>query len=204
MQEQRDTVRLEAFSDGVFAIAMTLLVIELKVPSHELVGTIGLAQSLIALWPSYLAFVTSFATVLVIWVHHHWVFALIGKSDHSFLYWNGLLMLFVTLVPFPTALLAEYLLHPQARVAAHVYTATFLAISLAFDGLWRHASLRLLSANASIAKKREAAQITRQYRFGPPLYLVAFGVSFLSEAWSIATCLLLAVFFAVGGWPFKR
>ena len=97
MQEQRDTVRLEAFSDGVFAIAMTLLVIALKVPSHELVGTIGLAQSLIDLWPSYLAFVTSFATVLVIWVHHHWVFALIDKSDHSFLYWNGLLMLFVTL-----------------------------------------------------------------------------------------------------------
>lgn len=176
---------------------MTLLVIEIKVPSHELVAARGLAPALAALWPSYLAFVTSFLTILVIWVHHHLVFALIGKDDHPFLYWNGLLLLCVTFVPFPTALLAEYLLHPDARVAANLYTGTFLAISLAFAALWRHASARLLAEDASKAKRREAQQITRQYRFGAPLYLGAFGVSFFSEAWSIAACLLLAVFFAL-------
>ena len=119
MQEERETVRIEAFSDGVFAIAMTLLVIENKVPSHDLVAAKGLAQSLVALWPSYLAFLTSFVTILVIWVHNHWVFALIKRNDHPFLYWNGLLLLFVTFVPFPTALLSEYLLNPEAKVAAN-------------------------------------------------------------------------------------
>ena len=204
MHEERETERVEAFSDGVFGIAMTLLVIEIKVPSHELVAANGLAQSLAALWPSYLAFVTSFVTVLVIWVHHHWIFALINKNDHPFLYWNGLLLLFVTFVPFPTALLADYLLHPEARVAANLYTGTFLAISLAFDALWRHASIRLLSTDATSAKEIEATQITKQYRFGPPLYFGAFGVSFVSEAWSIALCLLLALFFALRVWPWIR
>jgi uncharacterized membrane protein len=201
MHEESETARVEAFSDGVFGIAMTLLVIEIKVPSHELVAAQGLAHALIGLWPSYLAFLTSFVTILVIWVHHHWVFALIMRNDHPFLYWNGLLLLFVTFVPFPTALLAEYLLHPEARVAANLYTGTFLAISLAFDTLWRHASTKLLSADETKAKKREATQITRQYRFGPPLYLLAFGVSFVSEAWSVALCLLLALFFALHGSP---
>ncbi len=192
-----DNDRIEAFSDGVFGIAMTLLVIEIKVPSHELVAARGLALSLAALWPSYLAFVISFVTVLVIWVHHHLVFALIEKNDPPFLYWNGLLLLCVTFVPFPTALLAEYLLHPDARVAANLYTGTFLAISLAFAALWRHAAARLLPGDPSSARKREARQITRQYRFGAPLYLCAFGVSFVSEAWSVALCLMLAMFFAL-------
>src|SRR5512135_586712 len=204
MHEDNETVRIEAFSDGVFGIAMTLLVIEIKVPGPELVAAHGLAHALVALWPSYLAFLTSFATILVIWVHHHWVFGLITRNDHSFLYWNGLLLFFVTFVPFPTALLAEYLLHPQARVAANLYTGTFLGISLAFDALWRHASTRLLSVDATNAKREEAAQVTRQYRFGPPLYFATFGVSFVSEEWSIALCLLLALFFALGGGSIGR
>jgi uncharacterized membrane protein len=141
--------------------------------------------------------VTSFVTILVIWVHHHLVFALIEKNDHRFLYWNGLLLLCVTFVPFPTALLAEYLLHADGKVAANLYTGTFLAISLAFSALWRHASTNLLTDDASKAKRSEARQITRQYRFGAPLYLGAFAVSFVSEAWSVAACLLLAVFFAL-------
>lgn len=199
MHEESETGRVEAFSDGVFGIAMTLLVIEIKLPAHELVEKNGLLHALIALWPSYLAFLTSFATILVIWVHHHRLFSLIARNDHPFLYWNGLVLFFVTFVPFPTALLAEYLLHPDAKVAANLYTGTFLAISLAFDALWRHASRRLLATQPTIAMKSEAAQITRRYRYGPPLYLLAFGVSFASEAWSVGLCLLLALFFALRG-----
>lgn len=204
MSEEKETVRIEAFSDGVFAIAMTLLVIEIKVPGHEVVVEHGLAQSLIALWPSYLAFFTSFVTILVIWVHHHWIFALVKRNDHLFLYWNGLLLLFVTFVPFPTALLAEFLLHPEAKLAANLYTGTFLAISLAFHVLWRHASIKLLGASVANSKNDEAALITKQYRFGPPLYFITFGVSFVSEAWSVAMCLLLALFFALRGWPVEK
>ena len=204
MNEESETVRVEAFSDGVFAIAMTLLVTAIKVPAHELVATKGLSQSLLALWPSYLAFLTSFVTILVAWVHHHWVFTLIRRVDHPFLYWNGLLLLCVTFVPFPTAVLSEYLVNPNAGMVAHLYTATFLAISLAFDALWRHASKRLLSPRQTSLKKEEAAQITKQYRFGPILYLGAFVLSFASEGWSIALCLFLPMVFALWDKLFKR
>ncbi|WP_024297610.1 TMEM175 family protein [Methylomicrobium lacus] len=202
--EEKETGRIEGFSDHVFAIAMTLLVIEIKIPSHELVAAKGLAQSLAALWPSYLAFLTSFFTILVIWVHHHWIFGLIRRIDHPFLYCNGLLLLFVAFVPFPTALIAEYSLHPDAKVAANLYTGTFLAISLTFDMLWRYASKRLLSTNSTRVKKDEAAQITKQYRFGPLLYFAIFGLSFVSETLSLALCLMLALLFALGGWPIRR
>lgn len=204
MHQGNETGRIETFSDGVFAIAITLLVIEIKVPTHEQVKTIGLVQALLDLWPSYLAFITSFATILVIWVHHHWIFVLVKKYDHLLFYLNGLLLLFVTFIPFPTALLAEYLLYHDGRVAANVYTGIFLAISLSFDMLWRHASINLLEKEARIEKKEAAIEITRHYRFGPPLYLWAFGMSFLSEPLSVAMCLLLALFFALRGWPFRQ
>jgi uncharacterized membrane protein len=195
--KESETVRIEAFSDGVFAIAMTLLVIEIKVPPHDVVAIYGLGDALLALWPSYLAFVTSFITVLVIWVHHHWIFALLRLNDHTFLYLNGLLLLCVTFVPFPTALLAEYLRHPEATIAANIYTGTFLAIAIAFDAMWRHAAKNLLPENATATNDREAVEITRQYRYGPPFYALAFAVSFFSEVLSVGLCILLAAFFAI-------
>jgi uncharacterized membrane protein len=197
MNEERETVRVEAFSDGVFAIAMTLLVTEIQVPGHRLVAAAGMPESLLALWPGYLAFLTSFATILVVWVHHHWVFTLITRVDHPFLYLNGLLLLCVTFVPFPTALLSNYLLDPGAKAVAHLYTGTFLAISLAFDALWRHASRRLLAGSQTGPKNDEAVQITKQYRFGPILYLGAFVLSFVSGPGSVVLCLFLPIAFAL-------
>lgn len=204
MHEEKETGRVEGFSDHVFAIAMTLLVIEIKIPSQEQVAAEGLAQALAALWPSYLAFLTSFFTILVIWVHHHWIFQLISKIDHPSLYINGLLLLFVAFVPFPTALIAEYSLHVDAKVAANLYTGTFLAISLAFDVLWRYASKRLLPPNSTRENRKEAVQITKQYRFGPPLYFATFGLSFVYEKLSFTLCLIMALFFALGGWPIRK
>lgn len=203
MRENKETTRIEAFSDGVFAIAITLLVLEIKRPSNDVVAQSGLARSLIALWPGYLAFFISFVTILTIWAHHHWIFTIIRRADHPLVYWNGLLLLVVTFVPFSTGLLAEYLLHPEARVAANMYTGNFLAISLAFHGLWRHASKsgRLLAPHVAALKKEEAARLTRHYRLGPLLYLGAFLVSLISEAVSVSSCLLLAFFFALRGWP---
>jgi uncharacterized membrane protein len=203
MQEEKETARIEAFSDGVFAIAITLLVLEIKLPSQEVVMGRGLAHSLVALWPSYLAFFISFVTILVIWAHHHWIFSLIRSANHPLIYWNGLLLLVVTFVPFSTGLLAEYLLHPEARVAANMYTGNFLAISLAFDGLWRYASRneKLLAAKVVSLERGEAARLTKHYRLAPLLYLGAFAVSFMSEAVSVSACLLLAFFFALRGWP---
>lgn len=205
MRNDTDTRRIESFSDGVFAIAVTLLVLEIKIPSQQIVNEFGLALALISIWPSYLAFVTSFVTILVIWAHHHWIFSLIRRADHLLVYLNGLLLLVVTFVPFPTGLLAEYLLHPQARVSASFYTGTFFLISLSFDILWRHVSRdnRLLAPEESIKDASSAARITGHYRLGPLLYLGAFALSFWSEILSVSACLLLAIFFAVNAWPLQ-
>jgi uncharacterized membrane protein len=202
--ERNETVRIEAFSDGVFAIAITLLVLGINVPKAPELGAGGtLGSTLIKLWPHYLAFVTSFITIFAKWVNHHRIFSFIQRTDHPFLYWNGLLLLFITFMPFPTALLAEYLLHPEAKVAGAVFAGTYVASAFAFKGLWHHASKngRLLAQNVD---DREIRQITLQYRYAPLLYLAAFALSFVSVVLSVGLCLCLTVFFAVKGWPTLR
>lgn len=106
----KENARIEAFSDGVFAIAITLLILELKVPPHESVHSVAdLWKALIDLWPSYFAFLLSFGIILVSWVNHHYLFNVLDKSSRPFLYANGFLLLTITFMPFPTALLAEYI-----------------------------------------------------------------------------------------------
>lgn len=199
--ERNETVRIEAFSDGVFAIAITLLVLGIKVPlAHDLDAGGSLGSALIKLWPHYLAFVTSFIMILAKWVNHHRIFSFIQRTDHLFLYWNGLLLLFITFMPFPTALLAEYLLHSQSKVAGAVLAGTYAASAFAFKGMWHYASKngRLLARNVD---SKEIRQITLQYRYGPLLYLLAFALSFVSVGLGVVVCLCLAVFFAFKGWP---
>jgi uncharacterized membrane protein len=198
--EEKETGRVEAFSDGVIAIAITLLILEIKVPKATEAAPAGLWGGLLSLWPSFLAFVTSFGTILVMWVNHHRIFRLVRATDYPFLYCNGLLLLMITFVPFPTALLAEHLAVPEATVATAVYAGTFVMTALAFNGVWRylrrHPHLLLASADPA-----EVADISRQYRFGPLLYLTAFGLAFVSVAESMVTCLALAIFFAIADWP---
>jgi uncharacterized membrane protein len=208
--DEKETGRLEAFSDGVFAIAITLLVLDLKVPKpSELpagpgpLGTHGLLAALLAQWPTLLAYLTSFLSILVMWVNHHLLFSLIRRTDHLFLYLNGLLLLFVTFVPFPTALVAAYLERREATAAAALYSASYLCIAIVFNLLWRHASKgrRLLDRNASAAAIDE---IDRSYRFGPPLYALAFVLAFVNLTASLLTCLALAVFFSITGSRSRR
>jgi uncharacterized membrane protein len=196
-QDHRNTGRIEAFSDGVFAIAITLLILELKVPPVERFGDAGLAMALVRLWPSYLAFFMSFAVILVMWVNHHRIFTIVRQVDDAFMYWNGLLLLFVTVVPFPTSLLAGYLLAPEAKTAAAVYAGVGFMIAVAFTALWQHATRRagLLVSGC----EEEVAQLSRQYRYGPLAYLAAFGLAFVSAWASVGVCLALAVFFAFRG-----
>ena len=123
-REPYSTQRLEAFSDGVFAIAITLLILDVRVP-RDLPETTRLIDALLANWPSYFAFLTSFATIGIMWVNHHRLFGCIARADHGLLIWNGLLLLGITFVPFPTALIAEYIGHPDERTprwssAAHM------------------------------------------------------------------------------------
>jgi uncharacterized membrane protein len=198
---REETSRIEAFSDGIFAIAATLLILEIRTPENLHGGQLG--GALASLWPSYLAFITSFFTIGVMWMNHHRLFNLIGKSDQGLLAANGLLLLGVTFVPFPTALLARFLTHADARVAAMFYNAVFLYIALAFQVLWRHASghSRLLEDDAD---PESVAAITRQYRFGPVFYIVLIGIAYYSAGASLVLNLALAVFFAIPSRRFRR
>ncbi len=190
-----ETGRVEAFSDGVFAIAMTLLVLDIKVP-HDLPPGRSLAEALAKEWPTYLAFLTSYATILIMWVNHHRLFMHIGRWDDRLLFSNGVLLLGVVLVPFPTALVAEYLGRPGQATAAMVYNGTFIVIALSFNLLWRSASNegRLLRANHDTEAVR---QITDSYRFGPLYYVVTFVVGLISVTTSLILSFILAVYFAL-------
>jgi uncharacterized membrane protein len=136
--------------------------------------------------------------VLIMWMNHHKLFLHIRRSDHVFLILNGLLLMGVTVVPFPTAILSEHINRPGAQVAAGVYSGLYLVIAILFALLWLYAShdRRLLS---KAHNPETVAAITRQYRFGPSLYLVAFLLAFANVWASIGMCMALAIFFALPG-----
>lgn len=192
-----ETTRLEAFSDGVFAVAITLLALNLGVPAtREIQQGHGLTVALLEQWPAYLGYALSFLTILIMWVNHHTLFHLIARTDHLFLLLNGLLLLVVTAMPFATALLATYLLQPERRVAMVVYSGLSLVMATAFNRMWAYAShgARLLDPEANPALVRG---VTRAYRFGPLLYLIALALAFWSATASLTLCILLAIFFAL-------
>lgn len=196
-RDEKETGRVEAFSDGVFGIAMTLLVLDIKVPhAGDVGGSATLLRLLAGQWPSFASYVLSFITVLIMWTNHHKLFRLIRRSNHTFLMINGMLLMFVTLVPFPTALLAEHIARPGATVAAAVYSGTFILIAVLFNVLWRYAAHggRLLVHGHD---RGAAVSISRQYRFGPVFYLAAFLLAFISVKASVGLCALLAAFFAL-------
>src|SRR5262249_38079232 len=130
------TARLEAFSDGVFAIAATLLVLEIGV--HPASGS-RLGHELIRIWPSYLAYVTSFITIGIIWIDHHHNMRAIDRPDRTFLFINLLLLLDVAFIPFPTKLVADYLRRSGERPAVIAYAATLLLMAVLYTVWWRYA-----------------------------------------------------------------
>lgn len=170
MSEIKETNRLEIFSDGVFAIAITLLILEIKVPPADSVHSVkDLWHELFHLWPSYLAFVFSFGNILIIWMNHHRVFDMISKSSTRFMYANGFLLLTVTFIPFPTALLAEYITTDYIKPAVFFYCLSSLLNSLAFV-IWVACLLkpkRLL--NPDVDTKVFNASV-RSTRMGLPIY----------------------------------
>jgi uncharacterized membrane protein len=196
MPEQKQTARIEAFSDGVLAIVITLLALELRVPQPGGDEDSNLIRALLAEWPTYLAFLASFFYILVIWINHHRLFTAIRRSDNNLMLLNGLLLLGVTVIPFGTELIATYLQHPEQNVAAMIYSAIFLVNSIFFNGLWHYASYknRLFDSETEPELVRF---ITRQYAFGPILYTVALVLAAFSAQASLLLSLGMAVFFAL-------
>jgi uncharacterized membrane protein len=188
----RDTSRLEAFSDGVIAIAITLLVLEVHVPSPELVkDNSELWHELGKLWPSYVGYLISFFTIGIMWANHHRIFTFIGEVDHHLIVLNLLLLLCIGFIPFTTDLLAEYLSEPGERTATIVYTGWFLVTAIVYNVLWLYArrSATLIRPDAD---KALIQTISSRFRLGPPSYLVSFLLAFVSVEASLALQAILA------------
>jgi uncharacterized membrane protein len=192
--EEKETGRLEAFSDGVFAFAITLLVLYLKDPTAG--GATPLLQGLLEQWPTFLALVTSFMTILIMWVNHHNMFNWIKRVDTQFMFLNGFLLFFVVLTPFTTSLVATHIISADAGVAAAVYSGSFLFIAIAWNLLWRHAS----DHNRLLGKEVTEAQIkrvNRSYYVGPAFYVIALMAALFNGLTSLIVILLVAAFYAI-------
>ena len=192
------TSRTEAFSDGIFAIAATLLVLELKVPQVE---PGGLADALLESWPSYATYVVSFLTIGIIWVNHHAVLDRIREVNRPLLFMNLMFLMAVAAIPFPTALLGDYLQagHDE-RLAAAVYGGTMSLMGVTFGAIWAYAVLSddLLHARVDRTRARRSLWI---FAAGTPLYLLAIGASLLSATLALVIYALLALFYLVDVLP---
>ncbi len=184
----RGTERLEAFSDGVFGIALTLLVLEFHIPDPTpATSNRILSGELLALWPSLVAFSISFAVVLIMWINHHELLHLVRKVDYPLLYANGGVLLTVTFVPFPTAVLARHLGTGAARGASAFYCGTFFFISLTWGALltsiiWNRRLVKPEVTDATLARIRVA------YIAGAPLLC---GISAVLACWNAVAGLAL-------------
>ncbi|HEY3012733.1 MAG TPA: TMEM175 family protein [Gemmatimonadales bacterium] len=166
------------------------------VPPPDLTGHGStLLKSLLGLWPSYLGYVISFVTIGVMWVNHHSMFVLIRRTDRYFLLLSVFFLMCIAFLPFPTAVLAEYLPEPKGRrVAVAAYSASFILIALAYNAAWWYAARegRLLDPNAD----REAVEtISKRYLIGPAAYLVSFGLAFVNVWASLAVHGVLVTFY---------
>jgi uncharacterized membrane protein len=188
---EKETARIEAFSDGVFAIAITLLILEIKIPAT---GSGNLSLQLLRQWPSYFAFVFSFAFIGIMWINHHRLFTHIKRSDNTLLFLNLLLLLGVCAVPFPTAVLAQHLGQSDQRAAAILYHGTYFFIALFFNILWRYAIRNSLGTEVDTVA---ANKIAAQYAVGPLFYLVCIALTWVNVAVSLLLNVGLAVFFAL-------
>jgi len=194
-----ETGRVEAFSDGVFAIAITLLILAVGIDPH-FHGELG--KELVDLWPSYVAYAVSFLTIGIMWVNHHAIFRNFARVDRPLLLLNIMLLMLIAFVPFPTRVVAEFVQSDTNRQeAAFLYGITMTITAILFLTVWIYGSRRLLRPNAD---PREVSGITRSYLPGTPLYATATLIAFVSSIASLALFAAIAVFYALSSAFFGR
>ena len=189
--------RLEAFSDGVIAIAITLLSLEIKLPEDG--GS--LIRSLASLWPGYVGFVLSFLLVGQVWLNHHAIFTRVRSVDQWMLICNLFLLLDVAFLPFATSVLTRSLEsgHDE-RTGAVFYGAVMVVGGLFFNALWR-AAIRDRSRLRPGVTQAEVRSMTRRFAMGPWLYALAALLGLVSAWLSVVTYVALIVFYMVGHRP---
>jgi uncharacterized membrane protein len=192
-----ETARLETFSDGVFAIAATLLILDVRVPAGG-----SVTHGLLEIWPSYAAYAISFLTIGIMWINHHTVFRQIDRVDRTFLTISVVFLMVIAFVPFPTRVLADHLQH-DATAAAFFYGLTMVAMAAMYGCLWFYAatSRRLIAADAD---QRVVTGISRSFRPGVPMYALAAASSFLSSWLALGLYGGIALFYVLESSLFGR
>jgi uncharacterized membrane protein len=191
------TSRLEAFSDGVFAIAATLLILDVNIPH-----TGEVAHELLQIWPSYLAYAISFLTIGIIWVNHHTVMAQIGKVDRTFLFLNVVFLMVVAFSPFPTRVVAQHL-RDGSHAAAFAYGLNFTVMALCYSALWFYAAVnrRLIAHDAD---QRIVSGISRSFAPGWIIYGIATLSALVSAYLAVALYAAIALFYVLESSIFGR
>ena len=190
--DSRGPERVEAFSDGVFSIAITLLVLEIQLPNlGENPSPRAILDGLASLWPSYIGYVVSFLTIGNAWINHHNLFRLVGRVSHGLLITNLLLLMAVGFLPFPTALLADTLGKPGEQVGVVVYAGTFVFTAVMFNLLWVSVK-KVLRPDASPSA---IEAINRSYRLGPPISAAALVIAFVNPTIGITVIAGLMVLY---------
>lgn len=185
--------RVEAFSDGVFAIIVTLLVLEIKVPHIDLHDNSNdLLKALIGLFPKFISWIISFFTVCVIWVNHHRLFKIFHIFNHGLFWWNAILLMWCSFIPFPTAVLGDY---PNNQTAVLLYGIVMMFMALTFSLMRIYVANKksLLSSEIDIQKFKKGTLFS--IIFGPVLYLGGVIVSFIHPYLSFTIYLGIAIYF---------
>ncbi|GAA4154124.1 hypothetical protein GCM10022217_10760 [Chryseobacterium ginsenosidimutans] len=194
---EKETGRIEGFSDAVFAIAITLLVLDLHVPEKNSIRN-G-SDFLIFLknqWPVFLAFILSFFSIFIMWVNHHKIFKQIYSRNSGITFANGLILFLVSAVSYPTSLLAQYFDGEASSVVVAIYTGIFVLINLSYNLLWYLASKNKELLRPGITDQA-IRNIHNNYLYGLPIYLIALLFSFWIPAISLILILGLWIFWAV-------
>jgi uncharacterized membrane protein len=191
-----ETARLETFSDGVFAIAATLLILDV----HRAHGSV--AHGLVHAWPAYVAYAISFLTIGILWVNHHTVMGQIGRVDRTFLFINVVFLMIVAFSPYPTRVLADTL-REGSRAGAFAYGLTFTLMAVMYAAMWFYAAIgnRLLRPDAD---RRTVTGISRSFRPGSIAYAASTLSALLSAYLAVALFAAIAAFYVLESSLFGR
>ena len=189
------TARLEAFSDGVFAIAITLLIIEIKVPSHSDLENQSLRHYIGQQWPKYFAYVLSFVIIGIYWANHHYLFKLFKKTDHVFNLLNVFFLMTIAFLPYPTGVLGDYIITTiHAKSAVSFYSFALCLPAFAWLSIWVYARRKKRIIDHRLTDKFLDA-LTKQFIISNLLYLLAFLISRVNPVASISICVGLTLLY---------
>ena len=192
------TSRLESFSDGVIAVAITLLVLNITFTQPPLPAGTSLGHELARNWPVYVAYVTSFLTIGIIWVNHHVMIGRLRETDHAIVFLNLLLLMSIAVLPFATSLMAAYLRESNGQhLAAAIYSGSFLVMAVFFSMLNRHILLVKHEKLVRPLSPERRRQILARSISGLAPYAIATALAVVSSYVTLAICLALAIFYAL-------